>query len=177
MYDEWCKLERQKYETYTSAVPKLPPLEENKIFKPIKNAVIRAVLEMDILKPTMNSEAFSDDEKESLHENLGGEENDDIVDEKGNMNQSGDYKSTDKIFSDNKEAKTFSKGTDKYNQTAMRNAVMSMLLSFGRLISDDYNRSLRQQNMRTEHKLKAAMRRKKQALGIKENSIEEQKGW
>ena len=85
-----------------------------------------------------------------------------------------DNKSTDEIFSDNKEAKTFYEGTDKYNQTAVRNAVMSMLLSFGKLISDDYNHSLRQQNMRTEHKLKAAMRRKKQALGLKE-SLTEQK--
>ena len=48
MYSEWCKLEQQKYETYTSAVQKFPPLEENKVFKPIKNAVIRAVLELDI---------------------------------------------------------------------------------------------------------------------------------
>ena len=47
MYAEWCKLEQQKYETYTSAVQKFPPLEENKMFKPIKNAVIRAVLEIE----------------------------------------------------------------------------------------------------------------------------------
>ena len=47
MYEEWCALEQQKYETYTSAVQKFPPLEENKVFKPIKNAVIRTVLEMD----------------------------------------------------------------------------------------------------------------------------------
>ena len=174
MYEQWCELERQKYETYTSAVPNLPPLEENKVFKPIKSAVIGAVLEMDILKPTMNSETFSDDEKELSYENLDGEENDDIVDEKGNINQSNDCKSTDEIFSDNKEAKTFSECTDKYNQTTMWNAVMSMLFSFGRLISDDYNRSLRQQNMRTEHKLKSAIRRKKQTLGLKE-SLTEQK--
>ena len=47
MYDEWCALEQQKYETYTSAVQKFPTLEENKVFKPIKNAVINAVLEID----------------------------------------------------------------------------------------------------------------------------------
>lgn len=47
MYDEWCALEQQKYETYTSAVQKFPSLEENRVFKPIKNAVINAVLEMD----------------------------------------------------------------------------------------------------------------------------------
>lgn len=47
MYDEWCTLEQQKYETYTSAVQRFPSLEENRVFKPIKNAVINAVLEMD----------------------------------------------------------------------------------------------------------------------------------
>lgn len=177
MYEQWCELERQKYETYTSAVPKLPPLEENKAFKPIKNAVIKAVSEIDFSVPNMETEIFLDDEKALPHENLDSEENENIVAEKNNINLSVDYISTDEIFSDNKTAKTFSEGTDKYNQTAMRNAVMSMLFSFGRLISDDYNRSLRQQNMRTEHKLKSAIRRKKQALGIKENSIEEQKGW
>ncbi len=47
MYAEWRELEQKKYETYTNAVQKFPPLEENKVFKPIKNAVIRAVLEME----------------------------------------------------------------------------------------------------------------------------------
>ncbi|MDE6580856.1 MAG: relaxase MobL, partial [Ruminiclostridium sp.] len=47
MYAEWCELEQRKYETYTSAVQKFPPLEENKVFKPIKNAVIKAVFEME----------------------------------------------------------------------------------------------------------------------------------
>ena len=60
MYDEWCKLEQQKYETYTNAVQKFPPLEENKVFKPIKNAVIRAVLGMDF--STEMFEEYGEDE-------------------------------------------------------------------------------------------------------------------
>lgn len=47
MYDEWCRLEQEKYATYTNAVKQFPPLHENKVFKPIKNSVINAVLEMD----------------------------------------------------------------------------------------------------------------------------------
>ncbi|MBP3855875.1 MAG: hypothetical protein IK990_09735, partial [Ruminiclostridium sp.] len=46
MYDEWCRLEQEKYSTYTNAVKQFPPLHENKVFKPIKNSVINAVLEM-----------------------------------------------------------------------------------------------------------------------------------
>ena len=72
----------------------------------------------------------------------------------------------------NEYAQAFLENRDKYNQTVAQNAVVSMLLSFGRLISDDYSRSLHGQRLRTEHKLKAAIRRKKQALGLKENPLE-----
>lgn len=75
--------------------------------------------------------------------------------------------------SGNEYAKLFLENMDRYNLTVARNAVISMLLSFGKLISDDYNRSLRGQAMRTEHKLKSAIRRKKQALGLKENQTEQ----
>ncbi len=46
MYDEWCRLEQIKYATYTNAVKQFPPLHENKVFKPIKNSIINAVVEM-----------------------------------------------------------------------------------------------------------------------------------
>ena len=356
MYEQWCELERQKYETYTSAVPKLPPLEENKVFKAIKNAVIKAVSDMEIAVPKIETEMLPDDEEIIFRDDLKDEEKQNIVSEKYHMNWCGDYKIACECLADkqykkafdlfqaeaqknnviaiysiakmyhkgllgrenaakaqeyfaemlkgflslepsagkmqpyiwyqlgrlynfgygteknyfeafkwykkaadkgnayacyetaqmlqdgigtensleqaefyfknaykgfcktqrenfddkilyrlgvmtlkglgceadrdrgieyikqsaelgNEYAKIFLENTDRYNATEIKNAVISMLFFFGRLISDDYNRSLRQQNMRTEHKLKAAMHRKKQALGIKENSIEEQKGW
>lgn len=57
-------------------------------------------------------------------------------------------------------------------RSTVQSTVSSLLLTFGRLISDDYNRSSRGLKLRTEHKLKAAIRRKKQALGLKENPLE-----
>ena len=72
----------------------------------------------------------------------------------------------------NEYAQTFLENSNRYVQTAAQNVVFSMLLSFGRLISDDYNRSLHGQRLRTERKLRAAIRRKKQALGMKENPLE-----
>lgn len=129
MYDEWCTLEQQKYETYTSAVQKFPPLEENKAFKPIKNAVIHAVLDMQfpVSEPNFDSDELSET---------------DITPPQNN------------------------------SQPSIQNAVFTMLGAFGRLISDDYNREFRGQKLRTEHKLKAAIRRKKAALGLKENPLE-----
>ncbi len=385
MYEQWCELERQKYETYTSAVPKLPPLEENKVFKPIKNAVIQAVLNMDFseqdiivtndeilsqedfedadphedisgnafhmnwrgdyrtakkyleekqygkalelfqseaqknnvpaiysiakmyqrgllgkeniskaqeyftetmkgflfLEPNAGkmqpyiwyhlgrlynfgygteqnySEAFKWFQKAALAENdyaqyslgslyfygngtqqdyskafswykksadsdnvfacystakmldegVGTEKNtkqaeyyfkkaykgfckikDETPDEKilfrfGMMTIKGLGCEADRNLGiefikqsaelGNEYAKVFLENMDRYNLTVARNAVMSMLFSFGRLISDDYNRSLRGQNMCTEHKLKSAIRRKKQALGLKESQTEQ----
>ena len=72
----------------------------------------------------------------------------------------------------NEYAQAFLDNSNRYNLTAAQNAVLSMLFSFGRLISDDYSRNLHGQKLRTEHKLKAAIRRKKQALGMKENPLE-----
>lgn len=380
MYEEWCALEQQKYETYTSAVQKFPPLEENKAFKPIKNAVIRAVLDMDNLAQESTSEMFAEyddgvfDEIESgrdlyikwtaeyksacneLYKNhnipkalelfqaeaekgnvlafhdlgkmyrngLLGDENIQKADEffqkalhgfltleptakrlrdyvqyrigkmyalgfgteqnhfkafvwfeksaaagnkfaqysLGNLYFYGNgvvqnyekafeyyklsadqdnayacyetakmlrdgigvgqnseqaeiyfqkaYNGFLKIAQDNPDekilyrlgvmtfsgtgcdadrdlgieyikqcaelgneyAQAFLENSRNYNLTAAQNAVFSMLFSFGRLISDDYNRSLHGQKLRTEHKLKAAIRRKKQALGMKENPLE-----
>ena len=129
MYGQWCKLEQQKFDTYTSALQKFPPLEENKAFKPIKNAVIRAVLDMQypVSEPNFDRDELSE---------------------------------TDITLPQNN------------SQLSVQNAVFAMLGAFGRLISADYNREFRGQKLRTEHKLKAAIRRKKAALGLKENPLE-----
>ncbi len=46
LYEKWCELERLKYKIYTEKELELPSLAENKVFKPVKNMIIRAVLEM-----------------------------------------------------------------------------------------------------------------------------------
>ena len=46
LYEKWCELERLKYKIYTQREPELPALADNKVFKPVKNMIIRAVLEM-----------------------------------------------------------------------------------------------------------------------------------
>lgn len=65
MYGEWCKLEQQKYEIYTGTVQDFPPLEENKVFSPIKNAVIRAVSTMNFLTQDIQPESVCDNDVKS----------------------------------------------------------------------------------------------------------------
>jgi hypothetical protein len=226
MYDEWCSLEQQKYETYTSAVRKVPTLEENKVFKPIKNAIINAVSDMDFSVIEMEMEMSADDEM-LISEDLETEKekkttakkhrdnwnkecreafkhladkdytsaykefykianekpNDKILFRLGIMTLKGQGCEADRNLGieyikqsaelGNEYAQSLLENMNKHYQTATQNAVMSMLFSFGRLISDDYNRSLRGQNIRTEHKLKSVIRRKKQALGLKESQTEQ----
>lgn len=46
MYEKWCELERAKYKTYTQKEKDIPPLEQNKIFQPVRNMIIRTVMQM-----------------------------------------------------------------------------------------------------------------------------------
>ena len=217
MYEKWCELEQQKYETYTSAVQKFPPLEDNKVFKPIKNAVIQALLDIDFpiskIEIATDDEIISQAEKPIAKKYREGWKQDYKKDFKHLSD--GDYASAYKLFSKiaaekpndkilfqlgimmikglgceaNKErgiefikqsaelgneyAKAFLENTEKYNKTAVQSAIASMLFSFGRLISYDYNHNLYGQRLRGEHKLKSAIRRKKQSLGLKESQTEQ----
>ena len=46
LYDKWCSLERLKYKTYTLKETELPELSANKAFQPLRNMIIRTVLNM-----------------------------------------------------------------------------------------------------------------------------------
>ncbi|MBR1384989.1 MAG: SEL1-like repeat protein [Ruminococcus sp.] len=47
LYEKWCELESLKYKTYTLKPKTFQPLTENKVFRSVKNMIIRIVLEMD----------------------------------------------------------------------------------------------------------------------------------
>ena len=59
LYDKWCSLERLKYKTYTQNETELPKLADNKVFQPVRNMIIRTVLNMkpfDVNTEIENSE-------------------------------------------------------------------------------------------------------------------------
>ena len=115
MYAEWCELEQQKYETYTSAVQKFPPLEENKVFKPIKNAVIRAVLDMDFLEQDIvsNDEILPQEDYEDT------EMYEDISCDIFHMSWHGDYKTAKEYLKD----KQYEKAFELFQSEAQKNNV------------------------------------------------------
>lgn len=52
MYEEWCELEGANYKTYTQKEKNVPPLEQNRVFQPVRNMIIRTV--MQIKFPTVD---------------------------------------------------------------------------------------------------------------------------
>lgn len=47
LYEKWCDLERLKCKTYTQKEKELPALTDNKVFQPVRNMIIRTVLDMN----------------------------------------------------------------------------------------------------------------------------------
>ena len=47
LYEKWCSLERLKYKTYTQKEKEMSALTDNKVFQPVRNMIIRTVLDMN----------------------------------------------------------------------------------------------------------------------------------
>lgn len=70
LYEKWCELERLKYKIYTQKEPELPALADNKVFKPVKNMIIRAVLDMNMPEPSPYSVPQNDDSDDTAFSDI-----------------------------------------------------------------------------------------------------------
>ena len=70
LYEKWCELERLKYKIYTQKESELPALADNKVFKPVKNMVIRAVLDMNMPEPSPYSVPQNDDSDDTAFSDI-----------------------------------------------------------------------------------------------------------
>lgn len=60
LYEKWCELERQKYKVYTQKEKEFPPLWENKVFQPVRNMIIRQVLNMNFTSMIIETDRIPD---------------------------------------------------------------------------------------------------------------------
>lgn len=70
LYEKWCELERLKYKIYTQRESELPPLTDNKVFKPVKNMIIRAVLDMNTPEPSRYAVPQNDDSDDTAFSDI-----------------------------------------------------------------------------------------------------------
>ena len=72
LYEKWCSLEHLKYKTYTQKEKELPSLTDNKVFQPVRNMIIRTVLDMNnpivdvLVEEPEPTERFENDDSDSL---------------------------------------------------------------------------------------------------------------
>lgn len=93
LYEKWCSLECLKYKSYTQKEKELPPLVDNKVFQPVRNMIIRTVLDMN--SPVVDIEI----EEPELTEKT----DDDITDIPPQIDESKQLENDNVIFSDNEE--------------------------------------------------------------------------
>ena len=93
LYEKWCSLECLKYKSYTQKEKELPPLVDNKVFQPVRNMIIRTVLDMNY--PVIDVEIEEPDPTEQFA-------NDDFyVDILPKFDESEQSENDNVIFSDN----------------------------------------------------------------------------
>ncbi len=153
LYDKWCEFEKAKYRFYTSKEIELPQLIDNKAFKPVKNMIIRTVLDMDLSSAEGGIVRQENDEEES-ESNLSDDEEIDIS-------------PTDFTVSDNSSDSDSKQVEKQKEQEALANTAMSLFLNLCSIIRDDYAKQQHKMRPKVDKKLMRVIRKKEIAMGLK----------
>lgn len=95
LYEKWCGLERLKYKTYTQKEKELPQLVDNKVFQPMRNMIIKAVIDMN--NPAADIEVNPHDPTEQFADT-----NDNLpIEQPPQLDESEQSADNNVIFSDN----------------------------------------------------------------------------
>ena len=150
LYDKGCEFEKAKYRFYTSKEIELPQLIDNKAFKPVKNMIIRTVLDMD-LSSAEGGIVRQENETES---NLSDDERIDIS-------------PTDFTVSDNSSDSDSKQVEKQKEQEALANTAMSLFLNLCNIIRNDYAQQQHRMRPKVDKKLMRVIRKKEIAMGLK----------
>lgn len=161
LYDKWCEFEISKYRYYTSKEIELPSLVDNKTFKPVKNMIIRTVLNME---PADTKEDIQkvDEQEKTLHSQQPDE------DETYDLESPGLY--TDRSSS-REEQKSDEEHRQK-EQEALAATVMSLFMNLCSVIRNDYAQEQRKMRPKADRKLLRMIIKKERSLGLKYDDME-----
>ena len=156
LYDKWCEFEISKYRYYTSKEIELPSIVDNKTFKPVKNMIIKAVMNMEM--PYSKEDIQKVDEK---------------VDVLQSEQQDGEKVSVlelpvipmDKDLT-SEEQKSDEEHRQK-EQEALNATVMSLFMNLCSVIRNDYAQEQKKMRPKADRKLLRMIRKKEISLGLK----------
>jgi len=141
MYKLWCDMEQSKHDFYSSAKVDFPAMVDNEHFKSVKNMIIRSAAEVF---PVTESILTAEDTPDSI--------------------------STE---SDNTEAVTPTAAPPvvSNDNSAFACAALGLIANISRIIYDDFDREQRKLSSKVDKKLRKAIDRKKQDMGIKSDKL------
>lgn len=140
MYSLWCDMEQSKHDFYSSAKVDFPVMVDNEHFKSVKNMIIRSAAEIVHDVPVAEIIVNTDDYANGI-----AAESDDI------------------------EAvnKSIASSVVSNDNSAFASAAFGLMVNISRIIHDDYEREQRKLSSKADKKLRKAIDRKKQEIGIK----------
>lgn len=157
MYYLWCEMEQQKHDMYSSAKINPPALIDNPQFKSVKNMIIQTVVDIDI-------PSISDENKYEIISDEGDiETNTNHI--KPILNKSYEFKG-EQAFCEQTEKIT---DTSKSINPMLANSIISLFSCLCQAIENDYYNSQQIINSKVDKKLRRAINRKNQELGLKMN--------
>lgn len=154
LYDKWCEFEKAKYRFYTAKEIELPSLTDNKAFKPVKNMIIRTVLNIDLpeVRDGIVKEKTEPEEIEVEESSKS-----DIPD--GSTDNSSDTNDG-------------SQEQKRKEQEALANTAMSLFLNLCSIIRDDYAQQQHKIRPKIDKKLMRVIRKKEIAMGMKYDDMD-----
>ena len=147
MYELWCELEQKKHDTYSSAKMTFPPMTDNVQFKPVKNMIIKTVLDMNLPETEEESEQKQTDEEEM------------------------DYSTADVTVSNNSSDNEPQEELQQKEQEALTATVMSLFVNMCSIIKNDCAQQQHKMRTKVDKKLLKVIRKKKISLGYKYDDI------
>ena len=139
MYALWCEMEQRKHDVYSSAKVTFPPMTENPQFRSVKNMIVRAVDEMQLVPPL--------DAEELQPEDFAWDDNADTACTE--VRQNGIIL------------------LDAIPDGGAAETVFGLVISLSRVIEDDYRHQERQFRSSIDSKLRRMIQRQKEAIGLK----------
>ena len=141
MYKLWCDMEQSKHDFYSSAKVDFPAMVDNEHFKSVKNMIIRSAVDIVPIETVAARKAAAEDKP------------DDIAAESDIVSETVDKTAAPPVASN--------------DNSAFACAAFGLVVNINRIIYDDYDREQRKLRSKVDKKLRKAIDRKKQEMGIK----------
>ena len=160
LYEKWCDFEKAKYRYYTSKDIELPNLVDNKTFKPVKNMIIKTVMNMELPESEVEIQK-ADEQEDDLDINQLSEETSEFEPPMIPMDSG----------STGEKQKTNDEQRQKENE-ALTATVMSLFMNLCSVIRNDYAQEQRKMRPKADKKLLRMIRKKEIRLGLKYDDMD-----